>query len=152
MKRAEKRTERHMHRQTYMIANLSIARNLLRATCCAGVNPALRSLLSAPHWVSSSTLPGGPKNCTMKYVRDIWVNNEINNVKHIKVYRFIQKQCSMCPPCCWTTRHIPAGDATHWWRGQWSTTTVCSITPWWLHAWAAWLQWIVSGVVVISCR
>ena len=61
MKRAEKRTERHMHRQTYMIANLSIARNLLRATCCAGVNPALRSLLSAPHWVSSSTLPGGPK-------------------------------------------------------------------------------------------
>ena len=93
-------------------------------------------------------LPGGPKNCTVKRIRDISAIKEINSVKHTKLYRFIQNQCWVCSPCCWTTH---SSRWRHSWRGQWSTATVCP-TPRWSHAWAARLQWIVAGLVVISCQ
>ena len=64
----------------------------------------MRSFFTARRVASKRGIQCDTENCVIKRVRDISANKEINSIKHTKLYRFIQKQCSMCP-CCWTTHY-----------------------------------------------
>jgi len=61
---------------------------------------------------------------------------------HSNLYCFISSKCSVCPPCCWTTH---CGRRWHSLMARSMKHCKSLPIPWWSHAGASRLKWVVAG-------